>query len=125
MARAAAPVALLAGGAVGGSSGSGGVSGSGTGGASGGAGEHLVVHRVGDGSGSPVSSGNAVFVDEYAASGSLVRSIAMPLAVNGNNRRFVASGTATSEGLLTRWARWVSVCRRPPAKPSATCLAFH
>ena len=86
------------GGGVGGSAGSGG----GLGGASSGGGEHLVVYRVGDGSGALVSSGNAVFVDEYTASGSLVRSIAMPLAVNGNNRRFVASGTATSEGLMTR-----------------------
>jgi hypothetical protein len=45
-----------------------------------------------------------VFVDEYTTDGALVRSIAMPLAVNGNNRRLVASGTATSEGLISRSA---------------------
>ena len=99
----------------GGSFGDGGRSGSGTagasaGGASGSAGAggsasetvHLDVYRVGDGSGSLVNTGNPVFVDEYTTDGSFVRSIAMPLAVNGSNRRFVASGTATSEGLMTR-----------------------
>ena len=101
--------------AAGGSSGNGGASGSGfaggsSGGASGSAGaggsvsEHLVVYRVGDGTSSLVNTGNAVFVDEYTTDGSFVRSIAMPLAVNGNNRRLVASGTATSEGLMTRSA---------------------
>ncbi|MEI9935640.1 MAG: hypothetical protein WDO69_00315 [Pseudomonadota bacterium] len=102
----------------GGSSGNGGASGSGTAGVSGGgasdsagaggsAGEapvHLDVYRVGDGSGSLVNTGNAVFVDEYTTDGSLVRTIAMPLVVNGNNRRLVASGTATSEGLISRSA---------------------
>ena len=99
--------------AVGGSAGNGGASGSGiagssSGGASGSAGaagaasEHLVVYRVGDGSGSLANTGNAVFVDEYTTAGSLVRTIPMPLTVNGSNRRLIASGTATSEGLLTR-----------------------
>jgi len=77
---------------------------SGSAGAAGGASDHLVIYRVGDGSGSLVNTGNPVFVDEFTTSGSPVRSIPMPLTANGNNRRLVASGTATSEGLLTRSA---------------------
>jgi len=75
---------------------------SGSAGAAGAASEHLVIYRVGDGSSSLVNTGNPVFVDEFTASGTLLRSVPMPLTVNGNNRRLVASGTATSEGLLTR-----------------------
>jgi hypothetical protein len=96
------------GGAAAGSAGTGGAPGSGGSGGTAGSGAgttlHLDVYRVGDGASSLVNTGNAVFVDEYTTDGSLVRSIAMPLAVNGANRRFVASGTATSEGLMTRSA---------------------
>ncbi|MEI9947640.1 MAG: hypothetical protein WDO74_01290 [Pseudomonadota bacterium] len=110
---AGAPSGGSAGAPSAGGSGNGGTSGSdaagaSTGGASGSAGtsgsasEHLDVYRVGDGSSSLVNTGNPVFVDEYTAEGSFVRSIAMPLTVNGNNRRLIASGTATSEGLMTR-----------------------
>ncbi len=62
----------------------------------------LVVYRVGDGSGSLVNTGSAVFLDEYAPDGTLVQSIAVPTVTTGANRRLIASGTATSEGLLTR-----------------------
>jgi predicted extracellular nuclease len=62
----------------------------------------LVVYRVGDGSGSLLSTGNAVFLDEFAPGGTLVQSIPLPTAAAGSNRRLIASGTATSEGLLTR-----------------------
>jgi len=62
----------------------------------------LVVYRVGDGASALVNTGNPVFVDEYTSSGALVRTISLPLVVNGSQRRLVASGTATSEGLLTR-----------------------
>ncbi|HYQ01074.1 MAG TPA: hypothetical protein VER96_20530 [Polyangiaceae bacterium] len=91
-----------AGSGTGGTSGAAGAGTAGSGGAGGAAGDHLVVYRVGDGSGSLVNSGNPVFIDEYASNGALVRSIPMPLAVIGANRRLVASGTATSEGLITR-----------------------
>src|SRR6185295_6465114 len=96
--------------ASGGSSGAG-MSSGGTGGASGSAGAggsggsttaHLDIYRVGDGSGGLVNTGNAVFIDEVLADGSPVRSIPMPLAINGNNHRLVASGTASSEGLISR-----------------------
>jgi hypothetical protein len=66
---------------------------------------NLVVYRVGTGVGA--LSGNAfpVFLDEYtsaAGQAAPVRSIAMPTAVNGTNRRFTASGSSTSEGLISR-----------------------
>jgi hypothetical protein len=88
---------------TGGSSGSsGGASGAGAGGSTGGSLANLDIYRVGDGTSALVSSGNPVFVDEYTTDGGFLRTIAMPTAVNGANRRLVASGTATSEGQLTR-----------------------
>jgi hypothetical protein len=45
-----------------------------------------------------------VFLDEYAFSGTLLNSIAMPTAASGSNHAMVASGSATSEGLITRSA---------------------
>jgi predicted extracellular nuclease len=63
---------------------------------------NLVIYRVGDGSAALASSATAVFLDEYTTSGgSPVQSIAMPTTVNGSNKRLTASGTATSEGLMT------------------------
>jgi hypothetical protein len=59
------------------------------------------VYRVGDGSGSLVNTGNPVFIDEYSQAGTLVRSTKMPTADNGTTHALVASGTATSEGLIT------------------------
>jgi hypothetical protein len=57
---------------------------------------------VGDGTGSLVDTGNPVFVDEYTTSGTLVRTIALPTTTNGANHRLVGSGTAMSDGLLSR-----------------------
>ncbi len=65
---------------------------------------NLDIYRVGSGTGSLVSTGNPVFVDEYTPAGVLARSTPMPTVVNGANRRLIASGTATSEGLITRSA---------------------
>ncbi len=64
----------------------------------------LVVYRVGDGSAALSSAGTAVFLDEFTPAGALVRSTAMPTATNGTTQthRLVASGSATSEGLITR-----------------------
>lgn len=62
---------------------------------------NLVIYRVGTGAGSLVNTGSAVFVDEYTTSGVLVQSIAMPTTTSGSNRQLIASGTASSEGLLT------------------------
>jgi len=63
---------------------------------------NLVIYRVGDGSAALASTGAAVFLDEYTPTGTLVQSIALPTSVSGNNKRVVASGSATSEGSLTR-----------------------
>lgn len=66
---------------------------------------NLAVYRVGDGAGSLVNTGSAVFIDEYTTSGTLVQSIAMPSSgTTLPQHPLVASGTATSEGLLTRSA---------------------
>lgn len=62
---------------------------------------NLVVYRVGDGSIGLTNRGNPVFLDEYTTNGVLVQSIMLPTnAVNGAYP-LIASGTATSEGLLT------------------------
>lgn len=64
---------------------------------------NLVIYRVGTGGGALASSATAVFLDEYSTSGgSAVQSIAMPTTDSGPNQTLTASGTATSEGMLTR-----------------------
>ncbi len=63
---------------------------------------NLVVYRVGDGAATLVTSGNAVFLDEYTTAGTLVQSIALPTAASGPQKALVASGTAASDGYLTR-----------------------
>ncbi len=63
---------------------------------------NLVIYRVGDGSAFAQSEAVKVFLDEYTPTGTLVQSVEMPSVTAGNNKAFVASGTASSEGLLTR-----------------------
>lgn len=63
---------------------------------------NVVVYRVGDGSAVLSNAGTAVYLDEYTSGGTLVQSFAMPTEVNGPHRQLVASGTSTSEGLITR-----------------------
>src|ERR1051325_7341532 len=62
---------------------------------------NLVIYRLGDGSAAPNANATVVFLDEYTPSGTLLQSIAMPPVVDGSQKRLAASGTATSEGLLT------------------------
>jgi hypothetical protein len=98
-------------GAAGGGAGGAGAGGAGAGGAGGNAGtagaggtsssRDVVVYRVGNGSGSLVNTGNPVFIDEYTAAGAPVRSTLMPVADSGSTHALVASGTATSEGLIS------------------------
>src|SRR5262249_51133727 len=64
--------------------------------------DNLVIYRVGTGTGSLVNTGNPVFVDEYTPTGLLVQSIPLPATASGTNFPLIASGTATSEGLMTR-----------------------
>ncbi|HKQ51076.1 MAG TPA: endonuclease/exonuclease/phosphatase family protein [Pyrinomonadaceae bacterium] len=61
----------------------------------------MIVYRVGTGSAALNSNATAVFLDEYTPSGTLVQSIALPTTDSGANQTLTASGTATSEGLLT------------------------
>jgi len=61
----------------------------------------VVIYRVGDGSASLSSAAQKVFLDEYNAAGILIQSVLMPTTVGGGNNMLTASGTATSEGLLT------------------------
>ena len=55
--------------------------------------DSLLVYRVGTGTGSLVNTGNSAFLDEYSRTGTLVQSIDLGI---------VASGTASSEGLISR-----------------------
>ena len=61
---------------------------------------NIVVLRIGDGSAALSNAGTFVFLDEYTPAGTLVQSIQLPVVLNGANRRFVTSGSATSEGAL-------------------------
>jgi predicted extracellular nuclease len=63
---------------------------------------NIVVYRVGDGVGPLAGTGNPVFLDEYTPRGTLVQSIPLPIVAAGSIHRLIASGTAISEGLLTR-----------------------
>ncbi|HEX4445293.1 MAG TPA: hypothetical protein VH044_01095, partial [Polyangiaceae bacterium] len=60
------------------------------------------IYRVGDGTAALANTGNAVFVDEFTPQGTLVKSTAMPTTLVGSNHRLVSSGTASSEGLISR-----------------------
>jgi hypothetical protein len=65
---------------------------------------NIVVARVGNGAETLVNTGNSVFLDEYTPAGVLVRSVAMPTTASGTNKQLILSGTATSEGMITRSA---------------------
>lgn len=66
---------------------------------------NLAVYRVGSGASSLVNTGNPVFIDEYTPTGTLVQSIALPSSVGAPPAyACVGSGTATSEGMLSRSA---------------------
>jgi hypothetical protein len=61
----------------------------------------IVIYRVGDGAASLTSAAQKVFLDEYNPSGTLVQSLLLPTSPSGLNGMLTASGTATSEGMLT------------------------
>ncbi len=63
---------------------------------------NLALYRVGTGTGTLVNTGNPVFIDEYSPSGTLVQSIALPTTTSASVNACLASGTSTSEGLLSR-----------------------
>ncbi len=63
---------------------------------------NLAVYRIGEGTADLVGTGNPVFIDEYTTAGALVQSIALPTTATDPQKPLIASGTATSEGLLSR-----------------------
>src|ERR1043165_105098 len=65
---------------------------------------NLIIYRMNDGAAALSANGPAVFLDEDTTAGTLVQSIAVPTTTVGAQRRLVCSGTATSEGWLTRSA---------------------
>jgi hypothetical protein len=68
---------------------------------------NLAIYRAGS-AGLPAvalaATGNPAFVDEYTTAGVFVQTIALPTVTSGSNFRLVTTGTATSEGFLTRSA---------------------
>ena len=66
---------------------------------------NLVVERFGDGVSTVITTKTvAVFLDEYTPAGVLVRSIPMPVAVSGTNRRLAGIGSNNYQGSLYRSA---------------------
>jgi hypothetical protein len=70
---------------------------------------NLVVYRVGATGGLLSANGEPIFLDEYqitAAGGipsaTLVQSLPVPTSLSGSNQPCIASGTGTTEGLMTR-----------------------
>lgn len=63
---------------------------------------NIVVYRVGDGSGSLSGNAAPAFLVEYTPAGTLVQTIALPTADSGANQQLTNSGSASSEGFLTR-----------------------
>jgi hypothetical protein len=63
---------------------------------------NVVVYRVGDGGAALANTGSPVFVDEFTPAGALVQSIALPTVASGSQKQLISSGTATSEGQMTR-----------------------
>ncbi len=63
---------------------------------------NLVVTRVGTGAAALSNAATPTFIEEYTVSGTYVQAIGLPTAINGSHRRLTNSGTATSEGFLTR-----------------------
>jgi hypothetical protein len=64
----------------------------------------LAVYRVGDGTTALVNTGSPVFIDEYSTTGTPGTSFALPTVASASNHRLIASGTASSEGLISRSA---------------------
>lgn len=65
---------------------------------------NLAVLRVGTGAAALSNASTAVFLDEYTTAGVLVQSLPLPTAASGSNFACTASGSATSEGILTQSA---------------------
>lgn len=62
----------------------------------------VVIYRVGDGTAALSGNATAAFLDEYTPQGTLVQSKVLPTADNGIHQTLTNSGSAASEGQLTR-----------------------
>ncbi|MGY2893932.1 beta strand repeat-containing protein [Deinococcus sp. UYEF24] len=63
---------------------------------------NVTVYQVGDGSAALTSTATAVFLKTFKSdTGAAVSSVALPTTTTGSNKPLTASGTATSEGLLS------------------------
>src|SRR5207248_2330391 len=63
---------------------------------------NLVIYQVGDGSTGLVNTGNPVLLSEFTQGGTASGfSLALPTLASGGNNQLIASGVATSEGMLT------------------------
>src|SRR5579875_2801627 len=65
---------------------------------------NLVIYRVGDGATTLTTAAAPVFLDEYTPTGTLVRSVPMPIKASGANKPLTASGTSFTEGMVNRSA---------------------
>jgi autotransporter-associated beta strand protein len=66
---------------------------------------NLLVERVGDGTATLTNAATSLFVDQFSTAGTSIGSIAMPAATTlptGNPFNLMDSGTATSNGYLSR-----------------------
>jgi len=63
---------------------------------------NIVVYRVGTGAAALTANATEAFLDEYTPAGALVQTIALPTADAGANQILTNSGSATTEGLMTR-----------------------
>jgi MYXO-CTERM domain-containing protein len=61
---------------------------------------NIVVERVGSGGAALSSASQAVFLNEYTPTGTLVQSIALPTTASGAQQPLTESGTATTDGML-------------------------
>ncbi len=62
----------------------------------------IMVVKVGDGSAALSNAATSAYLLEYKTDGTLLNTYALPTVVSGANRILTLSGTATSEGLITR-----------------------
>lgn len=85
----------------------------------------IVVLRVGDGTSTLANTGSPVFLDEYSVTGTKLQTIALPTVLSGANKPLVLSGTAGSEGALTRSAdgRFLALAGYSTTIPYASSLA--
>jgi hypothetical protein len=63
---------------------------------------NVVVERVGTGAAALSNASTSVFLNEYTTTGALVQSVALPTAAAGGANALTTSGSATSEGLISR-----------------------